>query len=298
MGTSTGKVGPERGGSPGDQPVVVPAPAAPRDDRVLAVTRAVSAGIVPVLAAAFVILFLFPTHTKALWGWTIKAPMSAMFMGGGYLAGALFFFRAARARQWHRLGPGFVGTTTFATLLGLATFINWERFNHRHVSFWAWLALYVVTPLLLPWLWIRNRRHDPVVPESGDPLVPARLAVAVASVGAAQLAFALVLFVRPTIFIDRWPWAIDALGARSVAGFSAFPAVTYLAFAFERRWSALRWPFETAIVGLVLVGIAGLRAADGFKSGGLVWAWRIGLLGTLACLSAVWWSMEHRPAPD
>ncbi|MDQ3642929.1 MAG: hypothetical protein M3450_16045, partial [Actinomycetota bacterium] len=82
-----------------------------RDDRVLATTRAVSAVIVPVLTAAFVILFLFPGQTRTLWGWTIRSRMSCMFMGGGYLAGALFFARAWRAREWHRLGPGIVATT-------------------------------------------------------------------------------------------------------------------------------------------------------------------------------------------
>ena len=98
------------------------------DDRVLKVTKAVSVAIVPVLTAAFVILFLFPGQTTALWSWTIKSRMSAMFMGGGYLAGALFFFRAWRATEWHRLGPGIIATTGFATLLGIATFVNWDQF--------------------------------------------------------------------------------------------------------------------------------------------------------------------------
>ena len=42
------------------------------------------------------------------------------------------------------------------------------------------------------------------------------------------------------------------VSARSLAGFASFPAITYLAFAFEHRWSALRWPFETAIAGSLL----------------------------------------------
>ena len=142
---------------------VVEAPSV-RDDRVLAVTRVVSVAIVPVLTAAFVILFLFPGQTHELWGWTIRSRMTCMFMGGGYLAGALFFFRAGRAREWHRLGPGIVATTVFATMLGVTTFLHWDQFNHGHVSFWAWTLLYVATPLLLPWLYVRNRVHDPVTP--------------------------------------------------------------------------------------------------------------------------------------
>lgn len=261
------------------------------DDRVLKVTRVVSAVIVPVLSAAFVILFLFPSHTRALWAWTIRSQMTAMFMGAGYLAGAVFFLRATRTSEWHRLGPGIVATTLFATLLGIATFLHWETFNHGHVSFWAWLSLYIVTPLLLPVLYLKNRRHDPGV-TGREFLVPGRIRVAMASAGAAQLAFAALLYLRPSLFIDRWPWPMTALTVRTLAGFTAFPAVSALAFGFERRWSALRWPFETAMLGLALVGVAGVRATGEF-TGAAGWIWRIGLVVWLACLGAVWLTLQR-----
>jgi len=279
-------------GKEGGRSLDTPSLGTPGDDRVLRVTRVVSAVIVPVLSAAFVILFLFPTHTRALWAWTIASRMSAMFIGAGYLAGALFFLRATRAQEWHRLGPGIVATTVFATLLGIATFLHWATFNHGHISFWAWLSLYLVTPLLLPVLYVRNRRRDPGA-QPGDVLVPSGIRMAVAAVGAGQLAFAMVLYLRPSLFIARWPWRLTPLTARSLAAFTAFPAVTYLAFAFEHRWSALRWPFETAMAGLVLVGVAGLRASGEFRSQGLLWAWRVGLVLTLGCLGAVWLHMRR-----
>lgn len=264
-----------------------------RDDRVLAVTRAVSVAIVPILSAAFVILFLFPGQTHALWGWTIKNRMSAMFMGGGYLAGAVFFFRAWRAEEWHRLGAGIVATTVFATLLGIATFVNWDQFNHGHVSFWGWTALYVATPLLLPWLYVRNRVHDPKVLATGDVPVPRPIRGMLAGLGAAQLAFALVLFGRPSLFLAWWPWPLTTLTARSLAGFAAFPAVIYLAFGFEPRWSALQWPFETAIVGVSFIAVAAARSPGSFRHGAWPWAWRAGLLLALAGLVGVWLFMRR-----
>jgi hypothetical protein len=264
-----------------------------RDDRVLRTTRAVSLAIVPILTAAFVILFLFPGQTHELWGWTIKSRMSAMFMGGGYLAGALFFARASRASEWHRLGPGIVATTTFATLLGVATFVNWDQFNHGHVSFWAWTALYVITPLLLPLLYVRNRVHDPGVLEAGDVRVPRPIRTVLATVGGAQLVFALCLFARPSLFQAHWPWPLATLSARSLAGFATFPAVTYLAFAFESRWSALKWSFETAIVGVALIAVAAARSSGDFKPGAEAWAWRAGLLVALALLIGIWSFMRR-----
>ena len=267
-----------------------------RDDTVLKTTRGVSAAIVHVLTAAFVILFLFPGQTRSLWGWEIKSRMSCMFMGGGYLAGALFFARAARAREWHRLGPGILATTAFATLLGIATFLHWSEFNHDHVSFWAWTSLYVVTPVLLPVLYLRNRVYDPGTPGPEDVPIPPWIRTTMTVLGVAQLLFAITLYVRPSIFLADWPWPLTTLSARSLAGFATFPAITYLAFAFERRWSALRWPFETAILGVALIAVGAARSSGNFKGDAFSWAWRAGLVGALAFLVWIRVSMGRRAA--
>ncbi len=216
------------------------------------------------LCAAFVILYFFPTKTTELWAWTIHPTMTAMMMGGGYLAGAWFFYRAATTKEAHRILKGLLGTTVFTTLLLGATLLHWDKFNHSHVSFWAWMLLYVVTPPLLPWLWFNNRRTDPGTMRPGDVAVPDPVRFAVTAIGLGQLLFALVLFVRPSLFISHWPWLMTPLTGRVIAAFVAFPAVTWLLFATDRRWSSFEIPAETATIGLVLVLIATLRAADEF----------------------------------
>ncbi len=264
-----------------------------RDDRVLRTTRAVSIVIVPVLTAAFVILFLFPGQTRTLWGWTIRSRMSCMFMGGGYLAGALFFARASRAKEWHRLGPGIIATTVFAGALGVATFLHWPEFNHGHVSFWTWTLLYITTPLLLPVLYVKNRQFDPHTPGPDDVPIPPWIRTTMTLLGAGQLLFALTLYLRPSLFLAHWPWALTTLSARSLAAFAAFPAITYLAFAFEHRWSALRWPFETAIAGVTLIAVGAARSSGDFKGGTQSLLWRAGLIVALAFLVAVWLTMRR-----
>jgi hypothetical protein len=265
-----------------------------RDDRVLRTTRAVSFVIVPVLTAAFVILFLFPGQTRTLWGWTIRSRMSCMFMGGGYLAGALFFYRASRARAWHRLGPGIIATTAFAGALGVATFLHWDEFNHDHVSFWAWTLLYITTPLLLPLLYVKNRQFDPGTSGPEDVPIPGWIRTSLTILGAGQLLFAITLYLRPSLFQDDWPWTLTTVSARSLAAFASFPAIAYLAFAFERRWSALRWPFETAIAGLTLIGIGALRSSGDFEGGTQAVLWRVGLVIGLAFLVTVWLTMRRQ----
>lgn len=265
-----------------------------RDDRVLRTTRAVSIVIVPVLTAAFVILFLFPGQTRTLWGWTIRSRMSCMFMGGGYLAGALFFARASRAKEWHRLGPGIIATTAFAGALGVATFLHWPEFNHGHVSFWAWTLLYITTPLLLPVLYVKNRQFDPGTRGPEDVPIPAWIRTTMTVLGAGQLLFAVILYLRPSLFLADWPWALTTISARSLAAFAAFPAITYLAFAFEHRWSALRWPFETAIAGVALIAVGAARSSGDFKGGAQSLLWRAGLIVALAFLITVWLTMRRK----
>ena len=265
-----------------------------RDDRVLRTTRAVSIVIVPVLTAAFVILFLFPGQTRTLWGWTIRSRMSCMFMGGGYLAGALFFARASRTREWHRLGPGIIATTVFAGALGVATFLHWPEFNHGHVSFWAWTLLYITTPLLLPVLYVKNRQFDPQTAGAEDVPIPPWIRTTMTVLGAGQLLFALTLYLRPSLFLADWPWGLTTLSARSLAAFAAFPAITYLAFAFEHRWSALRWPFETAIAGVALIAVGAARSSGDFKDTAVASLWRAGLAVALVFLVAVWLTMRRK----
>jgi hypothetical protein len=228
-----------------------------RDDRVLPVTLWTARLVVPILVAAGVILYGFPDDTDDLWAWTIAPPVTSLAIGGGYLAGAVFFARGLRDGRWHVMALGFVAAGVLTVLLLTATLLHWDRFHHGHVSFWAWLVIYVVTPVLLPAIWFRNRRHDPG-PAAGEVTVPGPVAVVVGAFGAAQLVVSLVFFARPSIAIDVWPWMLTPLTARTISSFLAFIAVMLLAFLVERRWSALRLLVDSAALGLglVLLGVA------------------------------------------
>jgi hypothetical protein len=270
-------------------------PVGPRDDRLLAPTRWTARAVIPVLVAAFVILYGFPGDTMRLWSWMICPEMNALLMGAGYLAGAYYFTRVARAKEWHRVGAGIVAVTVFATMLMIATILHWSAFNHDHVSFWAWLALYASTPLLLPVLWVKNRRTDPGTPSSPDAEIPRRLRVAVGVGGALQLAFALVIFVWPQVVEDLWPWELDPATTRAMSAFIAFPAVTWLWFLVDHRWSSFRITQQTATIGLVLIGLGAIRARGEFTTEG--WAtplYAVALVLALVLNVALYVAMERR----
>ncbi|MEA2825766.1 MAG: hypothetical protein QOG43_205 [Actinomycetota bacterium] len=229
------------------------------DDRLLPATRVLALIIVPVLVAAFTVLFGFPGRTKQLWAWTIHPELAALIMGGAYLAGAWFFTRGLLVGRWHRVALGWLAVIPFTTLLGVATFIHWDKFNHRHVSFWAWLILYTATPIALPVLWRRNQKAAGTPPEGSGVELPKPLRLMIAAFGGALMVAALVIFVRPATALGHWPWMLTPLTARTLASFASFLAVVWLAFAFTGQWSRLAIPFEAATLGLVIVVLAVLR---------------------------------------
>ena len=265
-----------------------------RSDRLLAPTRWVAIAVIPVLAAAFVILYGFPHQTQELWGWMVCPSMSALVMGGGYMAGAYLFTRVAFSKEWHRVGIGFAATTVFSTILMATTVIHWHQFNHDHVSFWAWLLLYAVTPPLLPILWRKNRRTDPRTPAAVDTVVPRGLRIAVGTGGAIQLAFASVMFFWPATANQIWPWPLEVATSRALSAFVAFPAVTWLWFWFEDRWSCFRITQQVATIGLVLIAAGIPREGAVLRDRWQTPAYVVFLLVAIACNVALHVAMDRR----
>ena len=103
-----------------------------RDDRVLPVTRWVASYIIPFPAAAFLVLDGLPDRTTEFFAWTIRPEMTPLVMGAGDGTGAYFSYRVARADEWHRVVPVFLGIATFTWFMAVATALHWANFNHDH----------------------------------------------------------------------------------------------------------------------------------------------------------------------
>ena len=158
-----------------------------RGDRVRPPTLALAYAIVPFLVVAFAVLYPVPGDTGRLFAWHIASPLTAMLLGSAYLGGAYFFLRGARATVWHTIKGGFVPVGIFATLLGVATVLHWQVFNHRHVAFWLWVLLYFTTPLLIFGVWLYNRRDEPP-PAADEVLLPRVAAQVIRGIGVAAVA--------------------------------------------------------------------------------------------------------------
>lgn len=270
-----------------------------RDDRVLVFTRIVAAVVVVILFTAWFALYLHPGETDRRFAWTISSRMTAMLMGAGYGSAILFYMRVLFGRRWHRVALGFIPTAVFTWLLLAATFLHWDKFRHGSFPFLLWLWIYLITPVLVPAVWLLNLRRDPGTSEGSDTVLTGAIKVVVAGAGLLLLAVAAVLFVRPPALIGIWPWPLTPLTARAVAGFVALPGVAWLAIAVDGRWSAGRAALQTVALGLVLLLGAVVRQWSEFDhSNPLSYIYTAGLVGTLVGLVALYVFEERAVARD
>jgi hypothetical protein len=263
-------------------------------DRILPETRWVSAIIVPFLVAAFAILYLFPDHTQQLFAWGIQPRMSAMMLGAAYLGGAYFFVRAAADARWHWVKVGFLPVTTFATLMGIATILHWDRFNHGYISFFAWVGLYFTTPFIVFLLWLRNRSTDPG-PISHDRRVPRLVRLVIGIVGGLTLLTSMILFLQPGFMISTWPWQLTPLTARVVGALFALTGVGELTIALDARWSAVRIALQSQMIGIAAIGLAMVFSWSNFhQANPLTWIFLASILFLLVVSPLLYLWMETR----
>jgi hypothetical protein len=266
-----------------------------RDDRILPATRWILGLIIPVLLAAFVILFVFPSQTGRLFAWDIQPAMTAVLMGAGYLGGAYQFLYAVLGTQWHRVAPIFLPITTFILAMLLATLLHWDRFHHQSLAFFFWIVIYAVTPLLIPWVWLRNQITDPRSAEPNELRVAGWIRAGFGLIGVGVVAACLVSFVHPPTLIAIWPWKLTPLTARVIAGWGFLLGVGGWMLARETRWSSWRYGLQSIALWQGLVVIGSLLHQQDYGAAGLVnWYFGMTVLAIIGILILYGWMESKR----
>ena len=247
-----------------------------QDDRILLQTRLVLIVVVPFLLLAFLILYIFPDLSGEHFAWAIKPHMTALFIGSGYLGGAYMFAFAIFGKRWHRIKAAFPPVTTFTVAMLLATFLHWDRFDINHFPFQIWLVLYAITPIIVPYLWFKNRVTDPGTPEPDDLTVPALAKWAFMASGVLGIAMSIFMFVSPQAMISIWPWALTPLTARILGGWFGLLGVGGLYASQDSRWSAWRMPMQSITFWGILILIGAFINPQDFTNG----LWNPFIIGT------------------
>jgi hypothetical protein len=251
----------------------------------------VAAGLVLVQGT---ILLVYHNDTSRYFSWTIAVPVTAAFLGAGYLSAAVLESLAARQSSWQRARIAVPGVLAFTTLTLVVTLVHLGKFHLdaalliTRVLTWGWLAIYVGVPPVLAFLWWRQVQAVPGTTAAGPHLPPLMRAV-LGVQGAVMLALGAALLVAPVQVARLWPWPLTALTGRAVGAWLvglgiiaaqswhadrrevvaiAFPAITVYAalqlavlagFAHSLHWGqAPAWCYLLFLVSLLAVGVAGL----------------------------------------
>jgi predicted transporter len=251
----------------------------------------VAAGLVLVQGS---ILLAAHNDTSRYFSWTIAVPVTAAFLGAGYLAAAVLESAAARQSNWQRARIAVPGVLAFTTLTLAVTLVHLGTFHLSAASVltraltWGWLAIYVGVPPVLAFLWSRQARAARGMAPP-DQRLPSLVRVALGLQGAVMLVLGAALLAAPVQVARLWPWPLTALTGRAVGAWlvglgiiaaqswyagrrevaaAAFPAVIVYAalqlvvligFARSMHWDrAPVWCYLLFLAGLLAVGVAGL----------------------------------------
>jgi hypothetical protein len=235
-----------------------------------------------VLNAAF--LYLLPARAATGYAWAIRPPVSAAFLGAGYLAGVVATALAVfAARRWRSIQPLAVALVTLSVGLLAATLLHTARFRWGYPPTWAWTGVYALAPVGVAILAVRQRQIT-IRPAIADPRL--RLLRLLSLVfGAVMLAGAIALFVFPADLARHWPWPLTALLAQATAAWIAMIAAALLWCAYDlRRAHEAFIPYATLGAWcLALLALPALYASELTRTGTPL----LGYLGALIALLAL-----------
>jgi hypothetical protein len=165
-------------------------------------------------------LFIFSDRTASYFAWTIHNPLAAAFLGAGYWASVAFEALAARQRVWANARIAVPTVLTFTLLTLLATLMHLGLLHlggqfaiSTRIVTWAWIAIYIVVPLLMLVILAVQLRTPGVDPPRSAPL-PGWLYGLLAGQAAVLLGLGVALFAAPGQ-ATWWPWKLTPLLAQA-----------------------------------------------------------------------------------
>lgn len=236
------------------------------------------------------VLYLLATRTEDYFAWTIKVPLTAAFLGSGYLAAVAMLVPSYRETAWRRVRiiPVMGFTLTFVT--AVVTLWRVDEFHlgagsaTGRVAGWAWLVVYLSIPVLLAAVFVLQEstggRRERAALEPLLPLTRAVLAVQAAAAGALGGG----LLLAPGTFDGVWPWPLPPLSAGAVGAWLLTIAAGSAWGLHDGDWGSFRIALPGFAAYGAFVGLAIVLHAEPLDAGD--WQERLFAAGTLALVGA------------
>jgi len=217
-------------------------------------TKLVLIGAGGLAVVAGPILYLFPYNTGSYFAWEIANPLTPIFMGASYLAG-IGNLMAVRADRWSLARVQLPAILTFTLTMLVATLLHIPIFNWSHPIAWAWLAVYIVSPVAAAIVFIQGERGFQAPVFESQPL-PASFSLVMRTLGGIYGLLGLALFLAPGSFASAWAWTLTPLTSRVLGGwFLSSTALQWMLSQQTTLHTARVGLLATVVVtGLLLVG--------------------------------------------
>ena len=200
-------------------------------------------------------LYFLSEKTDIYFSWTINPPLTAAFLGAGYLASFLTEFLSAREKIWAHARIAVPGVLAFTILTSIVTMLHLDRFHFDSPVFitlagtWVWLAIYISVPIALGILWLLQARQPGI-----DPARRESLALWIRSILILQASimffFGAAMLLIPETIIPLWPWKLSVLTSQAIGAWGVGIGIIALHAVWENDWTRL----SPMMMGYVVYG--------------------------------------------
>src|SRR5690242_14376725 len=186
------------------------------------------------------ILFLFPAQTGTYFAWTIKHPLTPVFMGANYLGG-LGALWTLRINRWSVARVQMPGIFVFGVTQLFATLLHIPIFNWHHPIAWAWLFVYVTSPIATLFIYLAMEKGY-TAPANNGPAAPNGFASILQVFTLISVVFGIGLILWPFFYttpaqasaVPWWAWKLTPLTAQVVGGWYLAAATLHYTLSRQR----------------------------------------------------------------
>ena len=168
-------------------------------------------------------LFVFTDRSSTFFAWTILNPLGAAFLGAAYWASVAIEALAGRQQIWANARIAVPTVLVFTVLTLVASLLHLGKLHlgsefaaGTRIVAVAWLAIYVLVPLLLACLLIVQAR----VPGSDPPrltVLPGWVCAILAAQAIVLTGTGVAMFALPDQASAFWPWLLTPTMAQATA---------------------------------------------------------------------------------
>ena len=193
-----------------------------------------------------IILYVLSDYTETYFAWTIGIPLTAAFLGAGYLASFLLEFLAARELIWSRGRIAVPAVLLFTSLTFIISLIHLDKFHLDSNSSltlsitWAWLLVYAFVPIIMSGILIQQIRVKGINPANLNMSLPLWFRLVMGTQAVIMLVLGLGLLLIPEFFAPLWAWNLTPLTGRAIGAWFVGLGVAATQSIIENNWLRLR----------------------------------------------------------